>query len=113
MSITPQFQAKFQNAQQKMKRMAVTSDNLKHRITTILRQADLATMKKGDVRRQLEDDLGLTLSSRKEEINGLIDEAVKELDAEDDEEDEPIKESHILVNYLVISSWQFWLRYHT
>ena len=85
------FQAHLQNAQPKMKRMAVSSDDLKHRITKILRKSDLHQMKKGDVRDRLEEDLGRSLSSRKQEIYDLIAEVTREFDAEDDEDNEPIK----------------------
>ena len=48
-------------------------------------------MKKGDVRDRLEEDLGRSLSSRKQEIYDLIAEVTREFDAEDDEDNEPIK----------------------
>ena len=72
-----------------MKRMAVTSDQLKHKITVILRNGDVET--KGEVREKLEEDLGQSLSSRKREVNEIIDEVMNELDNEDDEDNEPIK----------------------
>ena len=89
--MTIPLQAHFTNSQQKLRRMAVGADDLKLRITAILRKGDV--QKKGDVRTTLEQELGQGLSSRKQEINEMIDEVMDELDNEDDEDNEPIKGS--------------------
>ena len=49
----------------------MTTDRLTQRIKEILRNGDAET--KGEVRTMLEEDLGQSFSSRKKEINELID----------------------------------------
>lgn len=44
-----------------------------HSVEDILREADLTTVTKREIRRQLEDHYGMDLSSRKQVINAAID----------------------------------------
>ena len=74
-----------------MRRMAVGSGDLKLRITKILRKGDIQL--RGEVRTKLEEEIGQSLSSRKTEVNELIDEVTDELENEDVEDNEPIKGS--------------------
>jgi chitin synthase len=53
-----------------------TDDEVERRVQSILRGADLATVTKREVRRQLEESFACDLSSRKTSINAMIDRAL-------------------------------------
>ena len=71
--------------------MALTSAELKERISEILKDADLETTSAKKVRTQLEEALDTDLTSRKEEIGKLIQEVMDE-NADEDEDEEEDKE---------------------
>merc|ERR1712117_187675 len=67
----------------------VTSAELRKRITAILKEADLEKTSAKKVRSQLEEDLGgQDLTSRKDEINGIIKQVMDEMDDDDDEDED-------------------------
>ena len=72
--------------------MALTSAELKERISDILKDADLETTSAKKVRTQLEEALDTDLTSRKEEIGKLIQEVMDENADDDDEDDAEEKE---------------------
>ena len=80
--------------------MTVTSDELTRRIRHILRKANLQKTTKRNVRDKLEEDLNKDLSSRKREVNDLIDEVMNEFEHEDEEDEEPIQVFSLSHNYV-------------
>ncbi|CAB4055383.1 UAF30 [Lepeophtheirus salmonis] len=71
--------------------MPTSRSELKKKVTEILKDADLESTSAKKVRKQLEDDLDMDLTDRKEEVNDIIQEVMDE--NEEDEEDEGGKQS--------------------
>nr|ACO10826.1 Upstream activation factor subunit UAF30 [Caligus rogercresseyi] len=73
--------------------MSVSRSELKVRVTAILKDADLESTSAKKVRKSLEDAFDTDLSSRKEEVNAIIQEVMDENEEEDKSEDEGGKQS--------------------
>eukprot|EP00095_Tigriopus_kingsejongensis_P000727 maker-scaffold338_size202645-snap-gene-1.16 protein:Tk00727 transcript:maker-scaffold338_size202645-snap-gene-1.16-mRNA-1 annotation:"upstream activation factor subunit uaf30" len=65
----------------------IAGSELKRKVEAILKEADLETTSNKKVRMQLEADLKADLTTRKEEINKIIQEVMNEMDSEDEEAD--------------------------